>query len=73
MMLTMVEISQAGKVIWQQFGECISTDKLIYNKTINALKAIETFILIKMIPELGKMSKYMNDMFDVKNHLFKIL
>ena len=52
---------ETGKVVYPAwFGEGnISTDKLIYNETINALKAGETFILIRMeFLRLGK--KYPN-------------
>ncbi len=61
---------ETGKVVYPAwFGEGnISTDKLIYNETINALKAGETFYTYQNgIPEVREeISKYMNDMFDIK-------
>ena len=61
---------ETGKIVYPAwFGEGnISTDKLIYNETINALKAGETFYTYQNgIPEVREeISKYMNDMFDVK-------
>ena len=61
---------ETGKAVYPAwFGEGnISTDKLIYNETINALKAGETFYTYQNgIPEVREeISKYMNDMFDIK-------
>ncbi len=61
---------ETGKIVYPAwFGEGnISTDKIIYNETINALKAGATFYTYQNgIPEVREeISKYINKMFNVK-------
>ena len=60
---------KTGKTVYPAwFGEGnVPTDKIIYNETIHALKAGETFYTYQNgIPIVrDKISKYMNEMFDV--------
>ena len=66
---------ETGKVVYPAwFGEGnISTDQLIYNETINALKAGETFYTYQNgIPEVREqISKYMDQMFNIKTSAFQ--